>query len=406
MTFPLAKSELSIFNPSGVQCCTKSALWVDYHPITSLKSNTPIEFIIESSENYLDLNDTVLYIKYKVTQNNGNPITEAMKVTQKNHLFSSLFKDINLYLNGFLVEGGQSLYGYKSYLTSLLQYNKDVKKTQFFASGWDSKNLENGKSYEVMGPLFLDMFTQTRYLLPKVSVRLRFDRNPSSFYLNYTKPATGNVKEPVINIEEAKLYVRNVEVNPTIALAHEDGLARNNAMYPLQKTMLKYLSVIKGTNIWGIDNILHGRIPKVLIMGLVKDEAFGGNYNMNPFEFKHFNLNRIGLYLNGKTIPSKELTPNFETGLCMREYISMFQNLEMFGKNITNSITFNEFKENPIFVFNLTSDLSMNIGQTARFGNLRLEMNFSKPLETNINIILYAIMDGQLEITKDRNIIF
>ena len=54
----------------------------------------------------------------------------------------------------------------------------------------------------------------------------------------------------------------------------------------------------------------------------------------------------------------------------------------------------------------MTPDLSIaGHAQTARDGNLRLELKFSAALNTTINVIVMGIFDGRIEITKHRNII-
>ena len=60
-----------------------------------------------------------------------------------------------------------------------------------------------------------------------------------------------------------------------------------------------------------------------------------------------------------------------------------------------------------LVVFNLTPDLSAggSCGQPYQTSNLRLEMKFSAPLPKGINVIIMAIRDGRLEITKQRQVL-
>jgi hypothetical protein len=56
---------------------------------------------------------------------------------------------------------------------------------------------------------------------------------------------------------------------------------------------------------------------------------------------------------------------------------------------------------------NLTPDMNASgaCGQPYRTGNLRLELKFSKPLTETINVIIFAIRDGKIEITQDRQVL-
>jgi hypothetical protein len=251
-----------------------------------------------------------------------------------------------------------------------------------------------------MGPLFLDMMGQSRYLLPKVTMNIRLTRKSDQFALMFFKAA--NQGDVSIKIHEATLYVRHVQVNPAVQIGHEIGLKTQNAHYPLQKTVMRHHNIPAGSSSISLENLFQGKIPKFLTFGLVDGKAFAGDYTKNPFNFQHFNVNRLALYANGVALPYKEFHPDFENGNCVREFLALYQSMEMFGKNQSFEITYEEFQKGGynLFCFNLTPDLSMNSGQQQKIGNLRLEMGFAKPLVDAINIVIYAIFDSEIQITK------
>jgi hypothetical protein len=64
MSVPCGKSELLLFEPVTTQISMTRASWMDIPPLNSVDSMGPIQFSIRSSEDhYLDLNDTILYLK-------------------------------------------------------------------------------------------------------------------------------------------------------------------------------------------------------------------------------------------------------------------------------------------------------------------------------------------------------
>ena len=46
-----------------------------------------------------------------------------------------------------------------------------------------------------------------------------------------------------------------------------------------------------------------GRIPKLNVLGLVDTEAYNGTYKANLFNFQHYNLTQVGVYVDGEQIP-------------------------------------------------------------------------------------------------------
>ncbi len=63
-----AKSELDLLHTPETQAMILSGKWVDYHPISLVDGEAPIEFkVTGSSEEYIDLSQTYLYLEVKVT---------------------------------------------------------------------------------------------------------------------------------------------------------------------------------------------------------------------------------------------------------------------------------------------------------------------------------------------------
>jgi len=387
--------------------------WVDVHPLASLEGSGPVEFnIVGTQDEYLDLNDTALYVKVKVVKSDGSSLDATAKPYSTNLTLAALFSDVCLTLNDTVVEGGHYLYPYKAMMSCLLQFDEGMKNTQLEAAGFkkDTTNrtawFASSKSKEFVGALYLDMFSQSKYLLPGVNVRLKLTRSKTDFVLINS----GNKTVKMV-LEQAILYVRKVKVSPNVLAAHEHGLTTaGNAIYPLQQTEMLSYTVDQGTKNHMQDNLLRGPLPKLLIFGMVSNDAFNGNMKKDPLSFDHFNLNYMALHRDGECVPyTQPLQPDFDNGLVARSYLSMIQSLEMFNCNLNNGITLEEFISGgkTLFVFNLTPDLSASgsCGQAYQTANMRLELKFSKSLSEAINVIILVIRDGRLEITKQRQVI-
>ena len=413
MNHPCLKTELSLFDSPLTQVTMDRALWVDIYPVASLDGNGPIEFcFMGTQDEYLDLNDTMIYVKLKVTKKDGTALAATSVATPANLTLAALFSDITLSMNDTVIEGGNFLYPYKSIMSSLLQYDNGMKTTQLEAAGYNEVEatrrgwIAASRSHEFLGPLHLDMFAQSKYLLPGVNVRVKLSRSKVDFVIQ-----NNAVKDDVkVMMEKVCLYIRKVKVNPTVLKAHEDGLEKfGNAIYPIQQSDMLSYTIPTGSSYHMQDNLFRGQTPKMIVVGLVANDAFNGNAKDNPLAFNHFDINYLSLQRDGESVPyTQPLQPDFANKLVGHAYMSMIQSLEMFNTSVNNGITLEKFMNgSTLFAFNLTPDLSAggSCGQPYQTGNLRLEMKFANALAVGINVIIMAIRDGRVEISKYRQVL-
>jgi hypothetical protein len=348
----------------------------------------------------------------KVTKNDGSALAGASVATPANLTLAALFSDITLTMNDTVVEGGHYLYPYKSMMSSLLQFDTGMKSTQLETSGFHETVatrkawIAASASHEFMGPLHLDMFAQSKYLLPGVNVRVKLTRSKGDFVIQ-NNSVKGDVK---VVLEKVCLYIRKVKVNPTVLKAHEDGLEKlSNAIYPLQQSDMMSYTIPIGSSYHMQDNLFRGQTPKMVVVGLLKNETFNGDAKDDPLYFNHFDINYLSLQRDGESVPfTQPLQPDFANRMVGQSYMAMIQNLEMFNSNVNNGITMEKFiNGSTLFVFNLTPDLNAggSCGQPYQTGNLRLELKFANALPAGINVIIMAIRDGRLEITKQRQVL-
>ena len=134
-----AKSELCIFEPLSMQVVMENSLWCDIHPTSSIDKSNVIEFNISgSTTEYLDLNDTLLSLTCKVTDNQNNVPGAALyaNIQATNYLMHALFTDVKVFLNDTQIEGGGNLYPYKAVLQSELNFSRATKNVQLATNWW------------------------------------------------------------------------------------------------------------------------------------------------------------------------------------------------------------------------------------------------------------------------------
>lgn len=407
------KSEISMFDEAAPQVVIESANIIDISPLTSItESQSTIEFMIYGSESeYLDLNDTFLYLALRVTTSDGKSLADAALVSPCNYFLNALFDDVTVSLNDTIIEGGNHLYPYKATIESIFGFNAETREIQLKTIGYAEDETERKKLIaksrycELAGALRLDFFNQPKYLLPGVDVKLVFHRSRDLF------PFSNGTGNPLIQIKAAKLYVRRVRVSPSVIKGHELGLKKMNAKYDYTRAQVVTYSIATGSHSHFRDNIFSSPLlPKFVIVAMVKSESFNGDVAAgDPFEFSNFDVQSVGLFRDGQSLPFRELyQPNFSGGICLRDYMrSIIHNTQHMNTNLNNGITLEDFEKGKycFFTFNLTPDFDMNQRQMARDANLRLELKFRQALSQSINVIVYGTFDTQVQITRDKEII-
>ena len=72
--------------------------------MTNILGNAPIEFdVIGSGEDYLDLANVMLYVRAKITLDNGNNLAADSTSAPVNLLLHSMFSQVDVSLNGTLI---------------------------------------------------------------------------------------------------------------------------------------------------------------------------------------------------------------------------------------------------------------------------------------------------------------
>ena len=160
-----AKSELCIFDQASPQVVIENASFEDVFPMNSIKdSSADIEFYINgSTTEYLDLNDTLLYISIKIVDGEKKDLLDAADVVPSNYMLHALFKDVILTLNTTKIEGGNGTYAQKAIIETVLNYDTDNKNTILTTLGYHSSDANRKKSIEKSKILSLVVGTFSTY---------------------------------------------------------------------------------------------------------------------------------------------------------------------------------------------------------------------------------------------------
>lgn len=418
-----AKSELELFSLPPTQTVIERGQWIEFHPLANVYDGGPVEFNVSGSgEEYIDLSQTQLYVKVKILKNDGTSLDAKSKVGPVNLFLHSMFSQVDISLNERLVSSSNNTYPYRAMIEKFLNHGYDSKTSQLTSelfykdtagrmNVFDTADAEpnegfnkraemfkNSTSVDMIGRLHLDMFHQERLLLNMVDLKIKLIRSKPEFCL------LGDESEFKVSLEHASLFVRKVRVSPGVVLGHAKSLEKTTAKYPINRVLCKGYSIPAGNMSYVQDNIFTGQMPNRIVIACVDNDAFNGNYKKSPFEFKHYNINFIGVYVDGQPVPHNPLQPIFEKNLFIRAYQNLFSNTENKGLYLSRS----EFSKGySLFHFDLSPDLCdgshLNL---IRHSNLRLEIKFGIPLAQTITLIVYAEFENLIEINKARNILY
>lgn len=426
---PCTLNEAELFDPIAKQVVLMSSKEQDYSPITAVSNNTGvIEFKVEgTNDEYIDLNETELVLDVKVLKADNSNLAATDVIAPINNWLHSMFSDIKMEIQNTVVEGGEHMYPYKAYMHNLLSHDYYSKRTQLATSGWFkdttgkmNTNTDNtgftsrqaliarSRSIQLSGPILLDMMLQNKFLLPKTSFKLSLTRNKAEFQICvFTATTVANrAQKVIIQIESAKLKIRRVKALPSHIQQSEDNLLNQNALYPIQHTVMNTFTIASGLTSYHCQDMFSGQLPKLIFIALVRNDAYNGAYNQNPFNFENFNVNSVKLVDSSDTATFQELTPNYADKKVASVYNSLFKALGIYNKSESFDMTVDEYIDGyTIYAFNLTPDMhASGHQQISRNATIRLDLGFSAATASAISVIAMGVFDGRIQITKDRQV--
>ena len=356
------KSEVDLFRVPPTQQSLERGRWIDYAPLSSVENaNSAITFLIAGTDEYIDLSRTILTVTGKITKKDGESKLDGndqSNVAPVNNFLHSLFRQVDVYLNGKQVTPAMGTYAYRSYIETLLNYDVSAKQSQFSSAlyykdtpgqmekvgalassktlnyktpgsnpgdvGTDASDklyvpesgnvgfakrhqfIKNGNRFVLSGPIFADIFMTDRLLLNMMDLKVVLNRSSDAFCL--FEKGNDPAIEPKVQLSDVVLKVRKVKVDQSISDGVERMLKQTPALYPIRRVECKILTIPANLPNVRQDNIFSGIIPNSFVVGLVHVDATTGEYDKNPYNFQHFGVTSVSLTANGQEIPFKLLT--------------------------------------------------------------------------------------------------
>ena len=418
------------FSTAPTQTSVRKRRKIIQHPQQStIVPGAPIDLIIAASDDgYMNLSHA-LHVEIKIVKADGsnmevkaaNDDKDDNQVALGDMPLHNLFSQVDVYINEKLVTTSGNNYPYTAYFEKMLTYdpltldnqfslelisvNMDGKLQTFDATDDAWKNraaYTNGsKSVYLRGSLHIPILRQEKHLLNQCSMRIKLHPNNQKFTLMSKDDATYKLK-----IVSAHLEMEKLEMNPDVLNEHADKLRKQNAVYPIRRGEIKTFSIPAGNTSVVKENLFVGKLPRRLVIANVDSEGYSGKLSMNPFNFQHFGLNYLCVYVDGERYPNKALEPNFANGDYLDCLSSVYDGTGMRDEDRTLAINRTNYpKGNAIYVIQLTpGEPNCAAYDLVQKGNIRLEMKFTAPLAKTVTTLVYAEYDDQIEIDNDRNV--
>ena len=131
-------SQLCLFDLPGYQAAVENVSYQKIRPISSITADSPIEFNIAAQNDltYMELKRSTMFIKVRITRNNGSKIDSSNNVGPINLVLHSLFSQVDVFVQNRLISSSTGNYSYKAYMQTLLEYGKSAKQSQFTSQLW------------------------------------------------------------------------------------------------------------------------------------------------------------------------------------------------------------------------------------------------------------------------------
>ncbi len=228
--------------------------YVEIPPLSAITDSSPIEFFIAGTgEDYIDLNNTLLYTRIKITRPDGYDIADGAPVGLINYPRACIFSQVDVSLGDCLITQSSSTYPYRCLIEVLTNFGKDTLESVFSAglfyrdaAGHMDATNPAGKNtglmrhaaftnasnvVELLAPIHSDIFFQEKLMLNGVDIKMT--RGKDEFCLMRDDAIAYK-----LNIVSTSLFVKKVSVSPGVRLGHAQALLSTTAKYPIERVCL------------------------------------------------------------------------------------------------------------------------------------------------------------------------
>ena len=404
----------------------QQAQFVEYRPINTVTPNTPMDFIINGSSDYIDMSRSMLAVKFKITNLDDTPTVVAERLSIINLGLESLFSHVEIYLNGTLVSPSVNNFPIKAMIKTMLEYSGGVKLTKLKALGYyadtplffedtdplasfndgmkdRSALIVGSKDVTFYGPLMADVLGIKKWLVGGVDLHIRLTPSSPEFFL--VKPAD-NAKTYKINLIDTFFHACKVTPEPGVLIQQNLALLHKPIEYHYERERTQIYNLKAGSLSMVEDNVFSFDAPSKIVVAFISALGFNGSYQKNPFNAQHANVSSIAIYKEGISLPALPMRLNFTDG--KQDFMQAFYNLYTGyntdrDKEDDNGITPVAFEGGVgFYVFDMKAGYNTNYDVLPERKNIRIESYFRTGLPEDIVCLVYGIFPDKFTVNASR----
>ena len=251
------------------------------------------------------------------------------------------------------------------------------------------KMLSRPDGFMLYGELGVEFFSTSELLYLNMKIRLRLIRARPNFYMISDNP---NVS---LGIVDCSLYTRRIALKDDYHKKWMDMLAYTPMEFNYLEILAKTLIIPVRQNQFIQDNIFINAPVRRIAIAMNTNSAFTGSYTENPIWYQQFDLRQFRNFRISQSIIDIDAADN----CCL--YVTTMKAMNF--QDDISSIPIDNFKNHYILLFDLTSmqDATENCHYIELAGELlRLEMNFTFPLEHVTELILLGERISSVAVDK------
>ena len=422
---PCASSALDFNTLPYLQSAVESSQIVEHSCLTVLPNSDEniLEFRIDKTDSYTDLDRTWLYMQVQVLNKDGTNLEGTDACTVINNIGYSLFSSVDVFISNTRVTKDESYYPWWTYVYNLLYYSRSASE-RYLERGnlWfldepgkfdnidlhaDVNEVNKGmkfrqstcgdsKKFWLCTKLLLN--TELSRLIPcQTEIVLKFNRAPASFCLLAAKE-----KDYVIKIVDAKLHVNRVKLYESAHRDFEKILSSKGFFYPGTNPVVRTKTISKGDQ--NMDwTPFTGKLPQRVYLWMTSQEAYNGQQDKNPFNFQLFGITKLQVFVNGRSLPYSQGLTLLEGDDYMKFYLTTVTSI---NSPETFEISYFDFILGYFVVaVDVSSDFSAgcDYDNIDEFGSLRITVDFKSALANPVTFFCLGEVQETLKLDGDRN---
>ena len=448
---------LDIHGTLPTQIAILGGKYVIIAPSVGYEKTGKITFRVKTDAcQFLNPSHTYLIVVSKILDSKGKGIKMTVEeggravhaadsdVLFVNGISTAWFKNVEIKINGQIVDFGDNLYMYRADLETKLSYPRAVKEGFLSICGWDEEDTPfdsldratdafptdpaevrddgkwaaifrrylktvNGRAFYTVGKIHSPIFDQPKLLPDHLDLEISLDRNSEEFVLLSKNDNPKKKYDPTLDSIRLLVKIENVDEDVCKDIK-SFTFAGQSYLFPIRRVRMTTFTHPTGGQEMLISDLLTGEkeVPKRLFFAFVRESARTGHYQQDPFNYQHYQVQAVSVRVGGEARPYPQLEIDYTSGDYTLPLLSLMQTVgTAFGGEEIGITMENYISRNCIYGFNL-SGYDSEPGRTfelAEHKTVSLYIRFGAVPDHPITLIVYAEYGGEIEITADNKVI-